>query len=169
MIRVVVLTIKGDNLELDADAHSNIIEIKRQVADCWQIPSSCQKLACGGTVLSDLDVISSCLALDSSTHTSQLHLTLVVCLDEVLLALDSPSGATRAEGLNILSELRGREIAIEAICHHMEDGNAYVRYKAVKALSKVVERGHEGAIACAIRCLQQDDLGLKSAALEVAG
>lgn len=108
-VRVMVQSLSGQTLELEADALQTVKALKLQIHAHWDFPPVCQKLILGSAVLEDLEALGTYLPeARSGDLASRLHLALVYSapyggdVHAATLAMDT-------EAVRILLQFRDRE------------------------------------------------------------
>lgn len=169
-LRVNILSVAGETLDVELPATDTIAKVKHSVASAWSIPSSCSKLLRDAEVLKDDTIIGQCLYSNSIAGTidaNNLSLTVVVSLDVVHSNLNDDRVAKRVfalEELGILG-LKGGDATVGIVVNCLEEKDERVQAAAAEALKKFATRGNQQIVTALLSKLKHKRSSVKKVVL----
>jgi len=168
-IQVSLQGISGNHVQLEAAPDSTVGELKDRVASLVRIPSVCQKLVQGVTLLADGDLLGSVC----HPKTLVLEATIVISLDAVVADLERCKKGKhglwrRIRGLETLKQLgrNGGEYAITSVMKCLDNDDELVRNAALDALPSVAHPGDQNAINAAAMSLEDPDTAVRKQSVQ---
>jgi hypothetical protein len=140
LIRVEVRTLQGEELELQRDSRSTVIQLKRALAELWQhAPAICQRLMVGTTLLEDIAPLAAYAPQQRDCDASVLRLMLVVSLEDAKCHLANEDWNIRREALLGFARVapQGNKGAVSAVSALLVDDMPEVRLASLKALASI--------------------------------
>jgi len=168
-MRAKVQTLDGSaSVDLDVDAKSTVAGLKEACRGKWLFPAMLQKLAVGGTVLQDSDVLESLCAAGEPDLVVTFSLSLSVLEDvddylryEAHQALDQATSQLE----NAFAECAER--AVQAVIGCLLDAEAGNRRLAMRILGDVAPPGDTRVVDLACAALDDEEPQVVCAAMEV--
>lgn len=138
MINIVVYSLSGDVFSELVDPESEVWMMKEAIGYQLQMPSSCQMLVHGLSVLDDDDCVG-----DLCSQADTLYLTMVISLQTLFEKLASDDVTTQVAALWEVAQLeRGVVSGVVAACALLGSCNPIVRQTVVEVLGHVGQRGN---------------------------
>jgi len=158
---------EGDLLELVMDPYSTVGDLKSRIAQIYQVPPMCQRLAMGTRELLDNKYEELIVHCPHGVKTFSVHLS--ITLDEATQGLEHP---VREQKLNALQALA--ELGFGACGHHavssmgtrLDRQDDESRQPALRALAHMAERGQTRAVVELTSRLEDWEHDLRRAAVE---
>lgn len=153
---VEIQSMTGETAELEADEWSSVRELKRRVADLWELIPECISILTveDMATLEDHEYLGAWRPEDSGT----LVVMVIVSLDAVQQRLSSRHPAVRAVSMKTLARLtpRGDETTVDDLTQRLSDPHPAVRQVALQMIMQVAD-WDERTMALITRCLEDGD------------
>ena len=161
LVRVLLSGLSGKRMELEAKPHTTVRDLKKQVADHWNIPAIFQRWCVGMKVLGDLELLTD----QDQCGAKAIEVTVAMSLDEV----DSASLDARLEAVRRLSELGpiSQDAGLTAAIGRLEDEDSAVRRAALWALEVHAKKGDNRVIDAGIARLEDPEPGVRISAVDM--
>lgn len=165
-INVAVQNANGELLELEAEPNCTIFGLKCRVAECWQVPPCCQRLA-PEDAAKPLEDDATLAEQQEDSADSQVKLIMAVSSEEVFKCLEDEDCSIRRMAVQTLGQVAHKDFgkAMEALGTRLNDPEWEVRRAAVELLGQVAPRGDEGAVGVAKAHLQDRSVSVKQVSI----
>eukprot|EP00930_Biecheleria_cincta_P082562 TRINITY_DN72276_c0_g1_i1.p1 TRINITY_DN72276_c0_g1~~TRINITY_DN72276_c0_g1_i1.p1 ORF type:complete len:666 (+),score=85.39 TRINITY_DN72276_c0_g1_i1:57-2054(+) len=143
-LRVTLLGISGKCLEFKFSSDVTFHAVKRHIAELWDIPPICQKLAVDCTAPRDNELLADYRA---SADEGQITMTLITMLSKLYTyaPLDDRDRQVAVDFLG-RSALPGDTRAVDALLPRINDREASVRASAMRGLARIVTSTYGGTL-----------------------
>lgn len=182
--RVRLQTLGGRTSDLEIALDGMVSDLKKHVADTWQVKPSHQKLVVGADVLLDFDSIDSIVGRSACPESEPL-VVMVICgeqplpnersaaLSTLIERMDSQDSQVRRAAIASLSRAidvaQHREVEwfVEKVATHtLAAASVSTRRSGLEALAQTSPVGHDMSIRAASRCLEDKSDFVRLTAVE---
>lgn len=166
---VSVHNVNGDKIEFKVEPQATTNSLKNAISDLWQVPSECQVLIAGATLLGGSDDLIS-----QHCPNEKLELTMLISVEKQIESLKSADVQNKQAALHVLGCLGrrgdgGAEVALATLLQHIRDAKtAQDRVNALETLAMIVEPDSKH-VAMGMSYLRAGSANVRAAAVALLG
>lgn len=163
-IHINVCNLAGESFELKLPLQATVAQLKVQVEEYWNIPTSCQRLFVDAHILGHHEQLSD------HCHTDvDLAVTLVLCWDEIITTLQDASSDCTIQALEAIKRLgpNAGEQGRCAVVQLLQDPRNCIRVAAVGTLGSILSDTDNYRISLLGQCLADPCSRVRSATVSM--